>query len=459
MIQNIQQWAEFNFQNSNLGDRRRTDRLIKMVCGLAKNVGKSVVQSSKDDAEIEGNYRLIRNKHVTADPIAESGFAATASLAQNYDEILALEDTTTLSYNRENMPDKLGCTGGSLNSKYTGFEAHSILLFSSTDEHTIGLIEQRRWMRDSENFGNRKNRVKRAYHDKESYKWELASNAMAERLGEKMKDCISVCDREADIVEYLSYKCSNQQRFVVRAKSNRPLEEGGRLFNEMDKQAVEGHYLVSIPQRGGRKGRKAKLSIQYAQVNILAPERKQKTYPPMPIYAVSCQEINCDPDNGLHWLLLTTEPVTCAKTARKVVSFYEARWKVELFHKVWKSEGTKVGNLKMHQYESLEKVAVMHAFIACRLMQLKDMGDSKTGETAPCTLCLNTQQWQLLYKATHKRLPDKNNIPTVKWAYQSLGKLAGWNDSKRTGRVGWKRPSMRVSQNLIICWKLMKSLN
>lgn len=67
------------------------------------------------------------------------------------------------------------------------------------------------------------------------------------------------------------------------------------------------------------------------------------------------------------------------------MSFYEARWKVELFHKIWKSEGTKVKSLKMHQYESLEKVAVIHAFIACRLMQLKDMGDSKTGEMASCT--------------------------------------------------------------------------
>lgn len=458
MIQNIQQWAEFTFHNCKLGDKRRTDRLIKMVCGLANNVGKSVVQSSKDDAEIEGNYRLIRNKHVTAEPIAESGFAATALLAQDYDEILALEDTTTLSYRRENMPDKFAYTGNSLNSKYTGFEAHSILLFSPKEAHTIGLIEQRRWMRDSENFGNSKFNGKRAYKDKESYKWELASNAMAERLGEKMKDCISVCDREADVVEYLSYKCSHQQRFVVRAKSNRPLQEGGRLFDEMDKQTVEGHYSVNIPQRGGRKGRKAKLSIQYAQVNILAPERKQKTYPPLPIYAVSCQEIDCGSDKGLHWLLLTTEPVTCAQEARKIVSFYEARWKVELFHKVWKSEGTKVESLKMHQFESLEKVAIMHAFIACRLMQLKDMGDSKVGEKSPCTLCLTPQQWQMLYKATYKKLPDENNIPTVRWAYQSLGKLAGWNDSKRTGRVGWKtlHEGLTKLDTLLEAYELLK---
>ena len=92
----------------------------------------------------------------------------------------------------------------------------------------------------------------------------------------------------------------------------------------------------------------------------------------------------------------------------------------------------------MHTFESLEKVAVIQAFIACRLMQLKDMGDSSAGKTAPCTLCLTEPQWQLLYKAINKKSPNKNNVPNVTWAYHSLGKLAGWNDSKRTGRVGWK---------------------
>ena len=216
MIKDIEQWANFTFNNSQLGDKRRTKRLVNMVCELADNVGKSVVQSSTDSASIEGNYRLIRNKHVSADPIAESGFDATVLLAQNYDDILALEDTTSLAYNRENMPDKLGYTSSEKNSTRRGFSVHSILLYAPEQQHTIGLIEQRRWVRDDAEFG--KKRIKtRPYQEKESYKWEQASTAMSERLGDKMKDCISVCDREADVIEYLSYKCTHNQRFVVRA--------------------------------------------------------------------------------------------------------------------------------------------------------------------------------------------------------------------------------------------------
>ncbi|MCG2838467.1 IS4 family transposase, partial [Photobacterium sp. WH77] len=29
--------------------------------------------------------------------------------------------------------------------------------------------------------------------------------------------------------------------------------------------------------------------------------------------------------------------------------------------------------------------------------------------------------------------------PSMHWAYLNLGRLAGWNDSKRTGIVGWER--------------------
>lgn len=458
MIKNTQEWANFIFGNSELGDKRRTNRLVNMASGLADNVGKSVVKSSVDSASIEGNYRLIRNKHISADPIAESGFAATVSLANNYEEILALEDTTSLSYNRENMPDKFGHTNNNPKAKKRGFSVHSILLFAPSQQHTIGLIEQRRWVRDTEKYGKRKQRQKRDYQDKESYKWEQASAAMSERLGDKMKDCISVCDREADIIEYLSYKVVNNQRFVVRVNSNRPLDEGGRLLNYLSEKVVEGEYKVRVPQRGGRKARDARLSIQYSKVTILAPERKRSANPPMPLYAVSCTEIDAEVDTGLQWNLLTTEPVESAEQARKIVSYYEARWKVELFHKVWKTEGTNVESLKMHQFESLEKVAVIQAFIACRLMQLKDMGDSSAGETAPCTLCLTEPQWHLLYKATYKKLPNETDVPSVRWAYHSLGKLAGWNDSKRTGRVGWKTLNEGLTKlnNLMDAIELLK---
>ncbi|MBS0045241.1 IS4 family transposase, partial [Shewanella sp. M16] len=92
-------------------------------------------------------------------------------------------------------------------------------------QQVVGLIEQHRWARDREAYGQKKQRAKRDYEQKESYKWQRASAAMATRLGPQMQKVISVCDREADIIEYLRFKTDTQQRFIVRSMQSRCIEE------------------------------------------------------------------------------------------------------------------------------------------------------------------------------------------------------------------------------------------
>ena len=94
--------------------------------------------------------------------------------------------------------------------------AHSVLLFAPREEYVVGLIEQERWTRDINLYGKKAQRACRADADKESYKWESASQAMEQRLGSaEMEKVISVCDREADIIEHLTYKTVNHQRVIV----------------------------------------------------------------------------------------------------------------------------------------------------------------------------------------------------------------------------------------------------
>lgn len=431
-------WAHFTFKHCDLGDKRRTQRLIKIATNMVNHAGRSMVKSSPDPSHIEGSYRLIRNENVSADAIAEGGFVATAELAQDYEVLLALEDTTSLSYSHS-VANELGYTSNSPSAHKKGMFAHSVLLYAPNEEHVVGLIEQRRWIRDSKDYGSSHRKQQRAYKSKESYKWQLASEAMDTRLGESMKHCISVCDREADTIEYLAYKQQHHHRFIVRAKSNRPIEGDVRLFDYAGQLTPAGTYTVRIPQRGGRPARTAELSIRFAPVSVLAPTRKQPLYPPIATYVVYCEELK--PPKGsepLRWVLLTTEPVTNAEQALTIVRYYEARWKVELFHKVWKSEGTNVEKLRMQELANLERAAVIQAFVACRLMQLKDIGDSQTADTIKCTICLTDIQWKLLFKATNKRAKLPTTAPSMRWAYHAIGKLAGWNDSKRTGRVSWK---------------------
>ena len=61
---------------------------------------------------------------------------------------------------------------------------------------------------------------------------------------------------------------------------------------------------------------------------------------------------------------------------------------------------------------------------------------------APCTEVLEEAEWKCLYlwEAHQRRRPVQlpSEPPSARWAYEAIGRIAGWHDSKRTGRVGWQ---------------------
>lgn len=78
---------------------------------------------------MEGAYRFIRNHHVNlnADAIADAGFAATAARARDCDLLLALEDTTALTFNHASVHNELGHPN---QGSSRALLAHSVLFFA-----------------------------------------------------------------------------------------------------------------------------------------------------------------------------------------------------------------------------------------------------------------------------------------------------------------------------------------
>ncbi|MBY7674878.1 IS4 family transposase, partial [Vibrio mimicus] len=136
---------------------------------------------------------------------------------------------------------------------------------------------------------------------------------------------------------------------------------------------------------------------------------------------------------------LTSEHITTQKQALTILEWYEKRWLIEDFHKSWKSGGTQVEDLRLQNKGNLERMIVILAFIAVRIQQLRHLGQQQeVAEEQSCEALLGNKAWKLLWLKVEKSKPPKH-APTVRWAYLSLGKLAGWHDSKRTGIVGWER--------------------
>lgn len=114
---------------------------------------------------------------------------------------------------------------------------------------------------------------------------------------------------------------------------------------------------------------------------------------------VVCREVNDKGDDDkLCWILYTSEPIENAQQARQIVRYYELRWRIEEFHKLWKTNGTHVKSLRMQSRDNLKRVAVIQAFIAVRLFRLKGLvqGSEEAKET-PCTSHFSDISWKLLW--------------------------------------------------------------
>jgi hypothetical protein len=444
MVVDEVQWSGELFGHCDLGDVRRTRRLVDVAARLARNAGQSLARCCQGDtAAVLGSYRLIENASVGAEAIAEAGFEAMAQAAQTTSGVLlAVEDSTSVVYTHA-VTDQLGTTGSQQQPKHRGYLVHSVLLLEASSERTLGLVEQRRWCREDAGYGRKHARKRRAYEDKESYKWQQASERMAGRMGSAMARTISVCDRESDVYEYLRYKHEQAQRYVIRAQSDRGLTQGEQtLFGALaGEQAWQYEATVDISQRGGRAARKARVQVCGRRVEVKPPADRGKQAESLPINVVLVREPAGDESHEpLNWVLLTSEPVQTVEHVKRIVRYYELRWRIEEYHKVWKS-GVGVERLRQQSPANLERMLAITAFVAVRLLQLREQLPSRPNKDASqagltCDHILETEEWKVLW-LTVQKTPLPATPPTARWACLALARLGGFTDTKRTGRPGW----------------------
>jgi Transposase DNA-binding len=428
VILDAQAWAQETFGTCELGDSRRRDRVVEMASRLASHSGSSVSRACRgDEAMKEGSYRLLRNRKVGHEEIAAGGFESTVKRARRSGLLLALEDTTSLSFKHETVSGIRGVSAGEVH-------AHSVLLVEAEGRRTVGLVEQRLWCREGE-VGKRHARKRRAYEEKESFKWQRASEQMRARLGAKMADVISICDRESDVYEYLSYKDGQGERYVVRAAQDRGVEgELKRLFAQVESGEVLGEREVEVAQRGGRQRRVARLKLRGMSVELKAPSGRGYLGG-MRVNAVLADEVG-EGGGRLSWLLLTSEAVGTRAEVERVLDYYARRWGIEEFHQAWKS-GAGVEKLRLQRVENLLKGATLLGFVAVRLLQLREgVMDGTAPAARGCDEVLGELEWQVLWVNTVKKAPPKV-APSLGWAYRALAKLGGFLDTKRTGRASW----------------------
>ena len=129
-----------NFGNAELGDLRRTKRLVKLVDQMTSRPGGSLPQKLRHPADLQAFYRLMSCDQVTHNAILTPHRAATIEKIRQLDgPVLVIHDTTELDYTRRESLDQLGPIGCGTRR---GYITHNSLAVRADTGEPIGLVNQ-----------------------------------------------------------------------------------------------------------------------------------------------------------------------------------------------------------------------------------------------------------------------------------------------------------------------------
>ena len=313
-------WAEQLFGKAELGDARRTKRLVRIASSVVDSPGNSLLAScSGDQAKIEGLYRWLENDSIDHGAIIQAGCASAEDWLKRVDgDIVAASDTSNIEVQHSLRhvlgPLRHGKKGG---TGKRGLLVHSTVFHSGVTGENLGLGDQTYWKRSDETMGKKHDRSQRDYQEKESFKWEAAIERVIRRFSEFIQRFIFTMDRESDIYELMMHLKSRSLRYVIRASHNRQTSNPqSGVLDAVSSAPLLGTVRVNIPQKGGRDGRDAVLEIRSQHVT-LRPPRDKDSLPALAINVVYVREP--DSEDGLKWTLITSEPVDTLEDALYVL--------------------------------------------------------------------------------------------------------------------------------------------
>ncbi|MDQ1249911.1 MAG: hypothetical protein QG597_4288 [Actinomycetota bacterium] len=379
------QWAEKEFGQAPLGDRRLSTRLVSIARLKARNPTEPFVECANGEAaQMQGYYRFIEHpdgEAVSLETILEPHRQRTIKRMRNETRVLCPQDSTVLEFSALQGCAGLGPTGANKSgTKGRGLRLHSTLALTASGL-PLGILAGECVARQFYPKQSREQRRKLPFEQKEGRRW-LDSILACEQAAEQLPGTHLVCimDREADIFELFDHwQKSRKVDLLVRVAWNRASDVAESLFEEIRQAPVRQTVRLAIPGRRNRKSRLvnpyADLEIRFQAVNLQVPKHKRSLgASPVPLWVVYACEANPPPNTEpIKWLLFSTEKVESTEKAVQCVREYAHRWRIEEWHKVLKS-GCKIEDIIATDAEAIRRVVAISMVVAWRVMLMTLLG-------------------------------------------------------------------------------------
>ena len=430
----LEGWAACEFGAAELGDARRTARLVALAGALGASPAATLPEACGDPAALKAAYRFFDADGVTPEALLASHVRATYARLAAVPLVLAAQDTTLLDWTHHPATTGLGPLGS---ARQQGLLAHSTLALTP-ERVPLGLLAQQVWARDAATYGQLPDQHARGIEAKESQKWltSLAAVAAA-RAACPQTHFVSVGDREADVYDLFAAPRPAGVDLLVRATQDRGVADPDhrRLRAAVAAAPVAATATLHLPRRGDQPARDAALTVRWRAVTLRPPKaRAAERLPPAPVWAVWAVEETPPPGAApVEWLLLTTVPTAAAAAALARLAWYACRWGIEVWHKVLKS-GCRIEARQLATADRLRRCLALYSVIAWRVLWAAML--ARAVPDAPCTALLADDEWQALYCAIHRTPTPPATPPPLREAVRWLAQLGGFLARARDGDPG-----------------------
>ena len=463
-------WALEEFGGAVLGDRRRTERLVRVAGRVAASPGGTLCSALPDWAELHAAYRLMNSPAVTHEKVLADHFRRTRERCRELGECLLIEDTTSVDFTAHGDTEGLGRIG---DDGGRGFYVHTTLaaVMRETEGEAgevaataelVGLFDQRWWARGDKPPGGGaagEKKAARLGRARESQRWaacleECLPEALAGEAtppGPGPGCWTLVADREGDVYEALVRCRTVGVAPLIRACQDRALigpdgQAGGHLFAAVRAAPLKGTYELHLRARPGQAARTATVQVRSTAVTLRPPWRPQgagRELEPVEVNVVEAWE--ADPPEGvepLHWVLLTTWPADTLADCRRAVRAYGLRFLIEDYHKALKT-GCGLEKSQLATMQALAALLGVLSLVAARLLDLKLLARARPDE--PVT---PEQVGPEALAVLAHRFGEPAGGWTNRTTLRAVARLGGFLARKGDGEPGW-----------ITIWRGWKRLN
>lgn len=429
--QDAAQWSLRNFGGAELGDARRTARLLRLSAAIAAAPDMTIPKQTESWDATKAAYRLLSNHQVSPDAIQMPHRMLTRRLCAEHPLILCIEDTSEIDYTSRKDVKGLGKIGTGYGR---GFEQHSTLAVRPNGD-VLGLLDARWCLKPEPPAGETRTQA--------AARWNMGDlwPDAVRRVGAPPKGCrfVHVGDRASDSFKMMRTCVDTGVGFLLRAKSDRHVEaHTTRLWEHAGNGTVAGTQQITVSRHNAKPSgvaRQAQVEIRFAAVRIDPPDRCGA--PAVDGWVLLVTELSPPQgDRPVEWLLLTSEPIRDAAAAMTAVEWYRKRWVIEDWHKALKS----ICGLERSQLDDaadLQRLAAVLGVVAVWLLQLRDAARSQ-GPEADDPAELRRTVKPIWIKVVAQMTKQRAEEMTPRKFLLALAKRGGFLARKGDGNPGWK---------------------